>query len=104
MLWVSEGFTSYYEDPMLARSGRMTPQELLDAFSRTIGTYENNPGRLFQSATASSRETWNQGPFGRGAPGHPPDDLVLRQRADPRPPRSTSASATRRRTAGLSTP
>jgi predicted metalloprotease with PDZ domain len=45
----------------------MTSQELLDAFSRTIGTYENNPGRLFQSATASSRETWNQGPFGRGA-------------------------------------
>jgi predicted metalloprotease with PDZ domain len=69
MLWVSEGFTSYYEFLMLVRSGRMTPQELLDAFSRTIATYENNPGRLFQSATASSRETWNQGPFGRGATG-----------------------------------
>jgi len=69
MLWVSEGFTSYYEYLMLTRSGRMTPQELLDALTRTIAAVENNPGRLFQSAAASSRETWNQGPFGRGGTG-----------------------------------
>jgi predicted metalloprotease with PDZ domain len=66
MLWVSEGFTSYYEYLMLVRSGRMTPQELLDALSRTITAVESSPGRLVQSAAASSRETWNQGPFGRG--------------------------------------
>jgi len=66
MLWVSEGFTAYYEYLMLARSGLMTQQELLDALSRTIAACENNPGRLFQSVTASSRETWTQGPFGRG--------------------------------------
>ncbi len=69
MLWVSEGFTSYYEYLMLVRSGRMTPQELLDALTRTIAVVENNPGRLFQSAAASSRDTWTQGPFGRGASG-----------------------------------
>jgi predicted metalloprotease with PDZ domain len=69
MLWVSEGFTSYYEYLMLVRSGRMTPQELLDALTRTIAAVENNPGRLFQSATASSRDTWTQGPFGRGSSG-----------------------------------
>ena len=69
MLWVSEGFTSYYEYLMLVRSGRMTPQELLDALTRTIAAVENNPGRLFQSAAASSRDTWTQGPFGRGASG-----------------------------------
>jgi predicted metalloprotease with PDZ domain len=69
MLWVSEGFTSYYEFLMLVRSGRMTSQELLDALTRTIAAVENNPGRLFQSATASSRDTWTQGPFGRGASG-----------------------------------
>jgi predicted metalloprotease with PDZ domain len=66
MLWVSEGFTAYYEYLMLARSGLMTQQELLDALSRTIAACENDPGRLFQSVTASSRETWTQGPFGRG--------------------------------------
>ena len=69
MLWVSEGFTSYYEYLMLVRSGRMAPQELLDALSRTITAVESNPGRLVQSAAASSRETWNQGPFGRGGTG-----------------------------------
>jgi predicted metalloprotease with PDZ domain len=69
MLWVSEGFTVYYEYLMLARSGRMTPQELLDALSRTIATVENTPGHLFQSVTAASRETWTQGPFARGNSG-----------------------------------
>jgi predicted metalloprotease with PDZ domain len=69
MLWVSEGFTVYYEYLMLARSGRMTPQELLDALSRNIAAYENTTGRLFQSATASSRDTWIQGPFARGGSG-----------------------------------
>jgi predicted metalloprotease with PDZ domain len=65
MLWVSEGFTVYYEYLMLARSGRMTLEELLAALGRNMAAYENNPGRLFQSATESSRETWAQGPFGR---------------------------------------
>ena len=65
MLWVSEGFTVYYEYLMLARSGRMTQEELLAALGRTIAAHEGNPGRLFQSATAASRETWTQGPFGR---------------------------------------
>jgi predicted metalloprotease with PDZ domain len=37
--------------------------------TRTIAAVENNPGRLFQSATASSRDTWTQGPFGRGSSG-----------------------------------
>jgi predicted metalloprotease with PDZ domain len=65
MLWVSEGFSVYYEYLMLARSGRMTPDELLAALGRDMAALENNPGRLFQSATASSRNTWTQGPFGR---------------------------------------
>ncbi len=66
MLWVSEGFTVYYEYLMLARSGRMTAPELLEALGRAIAASENTPGRLFQSATTSSRDTWAQGPFGRG--------------------------------------
>ena len=72
MLWVSEGFTVYYEYLMLSRSGRMTQQELLEALGRTIAACENNPGRLFQAATESSRETWTQGPFGRGGGGGVP--------------------------------
>jgi predicted metalloprotease with PDZ domain len=70
MLWVSEGFTVYYQHLMMARSGRYTREELLDALGRSIAAHENNTGRLFQSATESSRDTWRQGPFGgRGAAG-----------------------------------
>ncbi|HEY3382516.1 MAG TPA: PDZ domain-containing protein [Vicinamibacterales bacterium] len=65
MLWVSEGFTVYYEYLMLARSGRMTLDELLEVLRKNITAYEDNPGRLFQSATQSSHDTWSQGPFGR---------------------------------------
>lgn len=64
MLWVSEGFTSYYANLMVARAGLMNRGELLDAFRREIAAYENSTGRLFQSAAQSSRETWTQGPFG----------------------------------------
>jgi predicted metalloprotease with PDZ domain len=66
MLWVSEGFTVYYEYLMVARAGLMTETDLLNALSRDIVGYEGNPGHLFQSAAESSLQTWNQGSFGRG--------------------------------------
>jgi predicted metalloprotease with PDZ domain len=69
MLWVSEGFTVYYEYLMLARSGMMTREELLEALGRSIAAYENSTGHLFQSATQSSYESWEQGPFGRRGKG-----------------------------------
>lgn len=64
MLWVSEGFTVYYEYLMVARAGFMNQEELLDSFRRDIAAYENDTGHLFQSATQSSWESWSQGPFG----------------------------------------
>ncbi|MHB8054642.1 MAG: M61 family metallopeptidase [Candidatus Aminicenantales bacterium] len=64
MLWVSEGFTSYYELLMLRRSKTTTNEELFKEIGSTISSYENKTGRLFQSATQSSFESWEQGPFG----------------------------------------
>ncbi len=64
MLWVSEGITVYYQNLMLARAGLITRDALLDSFGRSIAAYENGTGRLFQSATQSSFDTWTQGPFG----------------------------------------
>ncbi len=64
MLWVSEGFTVYYEYLLLSRAGLMTGEEFLEAMSRIIAAQENNPGRFFQSAIQSSYNTWTQGPFG----------------------------------------
>ncbi|MDQ1087760.1 putative metalloprotease with PDZ domain [Siphonobacter sp. SORGH_AS 1065] len=65
MLWVSEGFTVYYEYLAVKRAGLMTDEELMKAFQKEIQSYENKPGHLFQSATQSSYETWEDGPFGR---------------------------------------
>jgi predicted metalloprotease with PDZ domain len=64
MLWVSEGFTVYYQNIMLARAGLITLDELLESFGKSIAAHENGTGRFFQSATQSSFETWAQGPFG----------------------------------------
>jgi predicted metalloprotease with PDZ domain len=58
MLWVSEGFTVYYEDIVLRRAGLLTRDEVLTRASANIARYENAPGHLFQSATESSFDTW----------------------------------------------
>ena len=60
MLWVSEGFTVYYEYLILLRAGLLTRDDVLDRFRSTIARYENVPGHLFQSAAASSFDTWIQ--------------------------------------------
>lgn len=61
MLWVSEGLSVYYEDLVLVRAGLMSRDEYLAHLAKQIETFENSPGRHYQSATESSRETWNSG-------------------------------------------
>jgi len=58
MLWVSEGFTVYYENIIMNRAGFMTPDEMLESLSRSITAYEAIPGSRVQSATLSSFDTW----------------------------------------------
>jgi predicted metalloprotease with PDZ domain len=60
LLWVAEGFTVYYEGLILKRAGLFTKDDLLRQFQASIRGYENSPGRLFQSAAASSFDTWLQ--------------------------------------------
>jgi predicted metalloprotease with PDZ domain len=64
MLWVSEGFTSYYEDLILGRAGLITREDVLEAARSNIANYENFPGHRFQSAAESSFDTWLHA-FGR---------------------------------------
>ncbi|MGB8958796.1 MAG: PDZ domain-containing protein [Candidatus Aminicenantales bacterium] len=64
MLWFSEGGTVYYEFVLLNRAGLMARDEVLERLGSTIANYENAPGRLHQSATLSSFDTWT-GFFGR---------------------------------------
>ena len=65
LLWVSEGFTSYYEDLLLKRAGLITRDDVFEAARSNIANYENIPGHRFQSAAESSFDTWLH-PFGRG--------------------------------------
>jgi predicted metalloprotease with PDZ domain len=58
MLWVSEGFTVYYEDLVLNRAGLLDRKEVLQRAGETIARFENAPGHAFQSATESSYDTW----------------------------------------------
>lgn len=58
MLWVSEGFTVYFEDIILNRAGFMNGDEMLESYSRTITNYESVPGSRVQPVTLSSFDTW----------------------------------------------
>lgn len=60
MLWVSEGFTVYYEYILLNRAGLLNKEEFLNSLTSSITNYENIPGHQLQSATASSYDTWIQ--------------------------------------------
>lgn len=57
-LWVAEGFTDYYGDLVVRRAGLSTREEYLHALSRTISELQATPGRLVQSASAASFDTW----------------------------------------------
>ncbi|MCG2615440.1 hypothetical protein LZZ85_14165 [Terrimonas sp. NA20] len=65
MLWVAEGITSYYEAFLLKKAGITSEADVLKKFEHHILNYENKPGRLFQSVSQASYDTWADGPFGR---------------------------------------
>ncbi|MGH9416142.1 MAG: M61 family metallopeptidase [Terriglobales bacterium] len=66
MLWVSEGLTVYYEDLLLVRAGLISPSDYLQTLQKAINTFENEPGRPYESATESSLHTWDSVYGGRG--------------------------------------
>jgi len=58
LLWAFEGFTSYYDDLMLCRSGLLTEQQYLDLLSKTFTTVLQRTSRLKQSIADSSFDAW----------------------------------------------
>jgi predicted metalloprotease with PDZ domain len=58
MLWVAEGFTSYYESILLLRAGMIDRKEFLKLTAKRIADHRNAPGRRVQSAAESSFDTW----------------------------------------------
>jgi len=60
LLWVFEGFTSYYDDLFLLRSGTITINDYLRMLGKTITAVTRGPGRLKQSVAQSSYDAWTR--------------------------------------------
>lgn len=58
LLWVVEGFTSYYESQVLLRAGLITVEVYLSLLEKSINHYLNLPGRHIQSLADSSFDAW----------------------------------------------
>lgn len=58
LLWVFEGFTSYYDDLMLVRAGAIGAGDYLKALGNTISQVLRGPGRREQSVAESSFDAW----------------------------------------------
>jgi len=58
LLWLFEGFTSYYDDLALRRAGLLTPDQYLDELGTTLTTVLQRTGRLKQSLAESSFDAW----------------------------------------------
>ena len=57
-LWFFEGFTSYYDDLVLARCGLVEPLSYLELVAENIGRVSAHAGRLKQSVSDSSFDAW----------------------------------------------
>jgi predicted metalloprotease with PDZ domain len=58
MLWISEGFTSYYDDLICQRAGILTSDRLIEISASNINTIENAPGNKIQPVCEASFDAW----------------------------------------------
>ena len=58
LLWIFEGFTSYYDDLILLRSGVISEASYLKLLKAQIDRYLQNPGRAIQTVAESSFDAW----------------------------------------------
>lgn len=58
MLWVSEGFTNYYQSDILRRVGLIDEERMLALLAGNIGTIENQYGNKVQPVAESSWDAW----------------------------------------------
>ena len=58
LLWIFEGFTSYYDDLMLCRSGVIDLTSYLQCLQRAMRSVFAAPGRQVQSVAESSFDAW----------------------------------------------
>jgi predicted metalloprotease with PDZ domain len=58
LLWVSEGFTSFYSTYLLRRARLLTPEQYLTKLAGEINALDNTPGNRVQSVAESSWDAW----------------------------------------------
>jgi len=58
MLWISEGFTSYYDDLICQRAGILSAEKFLEISASNINTIENLPGSQVQPVSEASFDAW----------------------------------------------
>jgi predicted metalloprotease with PDZ domain len=58
LLWVSEGFTNYYDNLALLRSGLQTREQFLESVVSAITGVESNEARTYISPADASTSTW----------------------------------------------
>jgi predicted metalloprotease with PDZ domain len=58
LLWVAEGFTTYYQNLILRRAGIIPAENFLNIMAGNVGTIENQPGNQVQSLAESSWDAW----------------------------------------------
>ncbi len=58
LLWVMEGFTSYYDELVLRRAGFYTEDDYLGKLFSTINYVENRPGNNVQPVAHASFDAW----------------------------------------------
>lgn len=59
-LWLYEGFTSYYDDLSLLRTGILTLEQYLTGLAKTISRLQRAPANLRQSLADSSFNAWTR--------------------------------------------
>lgn len=60
LLWAFEGFTSYYDDLALLRSGVIELPDWLEITAKTISDVERCPGRQRQTLAEASFDAWSK--------------------------------------------
>ena len=58
LLWLCEGFTSYYDELLLKRAGYYDSEKYLRKLANTISRVENQPGNKLQPVTEASFHAW----------------------------------------------
>jgi len=58
LLWVMEGFTSYYDELLLYRAGFYSEEEIINKIKGSISYVENSPGNKVQPVADASFNAW----------------------------------------------